>query len=76
MGVTLPAGQLVASVADGDPHPPDLDPDGIGRGLHTVAEPTTAYGCDVSTEPVVLHHGKVIMAGGSITKAVFTTRLA
>lgn len=57
VGITVGAGRLVVSVADAEPHLPELEPGATGAGLQLVAE----YDGDVSAEPAVDHDGKVVL---------------
>jgi hypothetical protein len=61
VGITVAAEKLVVSVADAEPHLPDLSGAGMGAGLRMVAELAADYDGDVSAEPAVDHDGKVIL---------------
>ena len=61
VGITVGAGHLVVSVADAEPHLPDLEPGAMGAGLQMVAELAGEYDGDVSAEPAVDHGGKVVL---------------
>ncbi|UJB46365.1 ATP-binding protein [Streptomyces sp. A1-5] len=62
VGVTVGAGQLVIGVADRDPRIPDVEGDGVGAGLRTVAELTARFGGTLTVEPDWAGHGKDVLA--------------
>ncbi|MFF4731607.1 ATP-binding protein [Streptomyces mirabilis] len=61
VGITVAAGRLVVSVADAEPHLPELEPGATRAGLQLVAELAAEYDGDVSAEPAVDHGGKVVL---------------
>ncbi|WP_370415945.1 ATP-binding protein [Streptomyces fradiae] len=61
IGVTAAPGRLVLSVADGDPRLPELAPARTGDGLRSVIEVAALYDGELSAEPAVNHHGKIVM---------------
>jgi two-component sensor histidine kinase len=61
VGMTVGAGRLVVSVADAEPHLPELEQGATGAGLQLVAELAAEYDGDVSAEPAVDHDGKVVL---------------